>query len=269
MYDAWGTRPHGIYSGNVVDFGNFEQCYNFVHHHPLHGRIQGQNCVIPVQMKNVTLTIPEYRMSVCVPASCQPSDIRNLLQSHFSREGLFIPEYNTLNTCEVKQMKNNYSTSYWIAITFFIIFLTLVTTSTIYDTIIRYLAINSKAIIKPRASLISFSIYTNMMHIFNYGDTDKRKQQITLLLADGQTTTFTSLNCLNGLRVLSTLWVIYQHTYYMQLSFPLINENYKYQVCYTNIHVFDDKIIKNIDLHRILFLGTLVMIFVLFFIIRM
>lgn len=234
VYDSWGTRPSGIYSGNMIDYGNFDQCYNFVHNHPSLGQIQGQNCIVPVQTKNaMALKIPVYRMSICVPSTCSPKEIRNLLQLYFSSQGLFVAEYNPINTCEVKSPVN-YSPSFWIGVTFFIVFLTLITTSTIYDAIIRYLAINSKAIIKPRASLISFSLYTNMMQVFNYAD--NRKQQIILQgMAATPSTTFTSLNCLNGLRVLSTLWVIYQHTYYMQLSFPLINENYKYQVGKINI----------------------------------
>lgn len=230
VHDAWGTRPRGIYSGNLVDYGNFEQCYNFMHNHPLLGRIQGQNCVVPVEMKNVSaLTMPGYRMSVCVPSTCPSEEIRRLLQPYFSKNGLFIPEYSSANTCEVKSTPN-YTPLFWIAVIFFAMFLTLITTSTIYDAITRRYAINSKAIIKPRASLISFSLYTNMMQVFNYY-AETGKQQIILAATSTPTTTFTSLNCLNGLRVLSTLWVIYQHTYYMQLSFPLINENYKYQVC--------------------------------------
>lgn len=232
MHDAWGAKPSGIYSGNLVDYGNFEQCYNFVHNHPSLGQIQGQNCIVPVQMTTVTpLKIPNYRMSVCVPSTCTTEEIRTLLLPHFSSEGLFIPEYDPTNTCEAKSSEN-YSTVFWITIAFFITFLTIITTSTIYDAIIHHLAINSQAIIKPRASLISFSLYTNMMQVFNYAD-NRKQQQVKLAGTPPVTprTTFTSLNCLNGLRVLSTLWVIYQHTYYMQLSFPLINENYKYQVC--------------------------------------
>lgn len=214
----------------MVDYGNFDQCYNFVHNHPSLGQIQGQNCLVPIQMKNVTpFTIPTFRMSVCVPATCPSEEIRSLLLPHFASKGLFIPEYSHVDTCEVRA-RESFPPMFWITVAFFVIFLALIVASTIYDAIIRHLAINSKAIIKPHASLISFSIYTNMRQVFK--NVDNRKQQHTSRTSPlTPQTTFTSLNCINGLRVLSTLWIIYQHTYYMELAFPLINENYKYQVC--------------------------------------
>ncbi|XP_063704130.1 nose resistant to fluoxetine protein 6-like isoform X2 [Culicoides brevitarsis] len=212
MYDSWGRRPSGIYSGNTVDYGNFDQCYNFAHIHPIIGKLTGKNCIIPLQNNNTTSL---YRISVCVPSVCNSEDIRSLLLSHFSMQGLYIPEYNSTNTCEAKDTVT-YSTLFWINIVFFATYFLFIVITTIYGRFIHKAE-------KSKKTLILFSIYQNLTNVFDY--TDHRKPQLN----PSNRTTFRNINCLNGIRVLSTLWVIYQHTYYMQLSFPLINENYKLQ----------------------------------------
>lgn len=46
MRDAWGNWPAGTFSGNLFDFGNFDQCINFMHSSDSMGNIVGQHCTI-------------------------------------------------------------------------------------------------------------------------------------------------------------------------------------------------------------------------------
>ena len=46
MRDAWGNRPSGTFSGNLFDFGNFDQCINFKHSSESVGDIIGQHCTV-------------------------------------------------------------------------------------------------------------------------------------------------------------------------------------------------------------------------------
>lgn len=50
MRDSWGNVPSGVFSGNVYDFGNFDQCIRLKHHSEV-GEISGQHCslMIPFQ----------------------------------------------------------------------------------------------------------------------------------------------------------------------------------------------------------------------------
>lgn len=48
LKDAWGRVPSGIFSGNVFDFGNFDQCINFEHQTIETGKILGQHCTVRI-----------------------------------------------------------------------------------------------------------------------------------------------------------------------------------------------------------------------------
>lgn len=48
MRDSWGAIPSGIYSGNLYDLGNFDQCVNLQHSSELYGDIVGQHCIMTV-----------------------------------------------------------------------------------------------------------------------------------------------------------------------------------------------------------------------------
>lgn len=59
MIDAWGTFPSGTFSGNLYDFGSFDQCINFKHNSENVGEILGQHCTLMIPFerrdsKNVT-----------------------------------------------------------------------------------------------------------------------------------------------------------------------------------------------------------------------
>lgn len=57
MRDSWGKVPSGIFSGNLFDFGNFDQCLDFQHYSYKTGEILGQHCtlMVPFDRENSVL----------------------------------------------------------------------------------------------------------------------------------------------------------------------------------------------------------------------
>lgn len=53
MRDAWGNVPSGIFSGNLFDFGNFDQCLNLQHSTDSVGKIFGQHCTLMIPFERV------------------------------------------------------------------------------------------------------------------------------------------------------------------------------------------------------------------------
>lgn len=56
MRDAWGNVPSGRFSGNIFDFGNFDQCLSFQHLSENFGKIVGQHCSLIIPAERVEQT---------------------------------------------------------------------------------------------------------------------------------------------------------------------------------------------------------------------
>lgn len=65
MFDSWTKFQAGIFYGNQIDFGNFDQCLDFQHtsSDSTIGLIQGQHCLIYYRAK-VNASLPPA-MSQC------------------------------------------------------------------------------------------------------------------------------------------------------------------------------------------------------------
>lgn len=53
MRDAWGNIPSGRFSGNVFDFGNYDQCLNLHYSSETVGEILGQHCTLSIPFDRV------------------------------------------------------------------------------------------------------------------------------------------------------------------------------------------------------------------------
>lgn len=207
MRDAWGLRPAGLHSGNRVNYGNFGQCYNFKHNHATLGQIQGQNCLLHVTESPANFEIPSYRATVCIPATCPPQDLKARLQLYFNSTNLNLTIDDVTN-CEHHPAKAEFGALWWCTVVFFGLFGAVVLVATLHE---RF---STKKLPNYCQFMSSFAIYPNLVQVMNVGGKQARS----------------SVRILDGIRAISVLWIIYQHTFFMQLSFPLINDNYKYQV---------------------------------------
>lgn len=101
MYDSWGNFPAGTFSGNIYDFGNFDQCIDFKYYSSEVGDILGQHCtlLIPHSLEDdqdqIAKLMPPSRnpqinigVGICVPASCDPTQVKEIadeyLKLHFN-----------------------------------------------------------------------------------------------------------------------------------------------------------------------------------------
>lgn len=212
MRDAWGIQAPGLYSGNKFDLGNFPQCYyfNYFDTQTNMGWIQGQNCMVPVKNK----LNQKFSASICIPATCSPAEIKPLLQGYLKdRLNLSIERDLAPLDCERRPIYKHYSPLFWSAVIFFTIYIALVILATIYE---RFYYLRSKCgkILIHLPIVNAFALYPNFVNVLNV-EKNTRKSNI---------------ECLDGLRAISIMCVVYAHTYFIQLDTPLMNNDYIYEV---------------------------------------
>lgn len=65
MIDAWGKIPAGVFYGNLLEFGNFDECLSVQHNSNIEniGDIMGQYCIARVDITNLT-SVPDQRAAM-------------------------------------------------------------------------------------------------------------------------------------------------------------------------------------------------------------
>lgn len=217
MFDSWGRIPSGILSGNLFSFGNFDECLSINEVTESNsGTIKGQYCLQPITIPNVhgsfqlgvnLPNIPDsasFVIGICVPDQCSPEIIKNVTDGILAKLKLPANDYNPNQMCqtyaEVNEME--FTGIDYFTIALFSAFLLIVLSSTAYDLIMNF---NRKK--APKLILISFSVYSNCQRLF----------------AVKKSSSNDVLECLNGLRVLSIIWVMFGHSYQIKVSSPLRN----------------------------------------------
>ncbi|XP_055608118.1 nose resistant to fluoxetine protein 6-like [Uranotaenia lowii] len=220
MLDAWGKWPSGILSGNMYDLGHYDQCrkFEYVTHQEDANRsaesIRGRYCLMDVPLtilsdffNNNTVQrgfptlggTPSIKVGTCFPDSCSSQQLRKLINSTL--------KFEVAMECESPlppiQTKDIVAIFIFSAIGFLLIL------STVYDVCQR---IRSR---QPRMALAMFSLYSNGLKLFqvvlkerSHLDYYKKSEQI---------------DCLNGIRVLSMVWIVFCHNYLMVIVAPNVN----------------------------------------------
>lgn len=182
---TWGKMPAGLKWGNDVDYGHFDECLSFRVDvkHPM----QPQHCQLPVTETSGFYGNITFRIGLCVPETCSPSSVEQIMRPFLKNVRYDAKEIDPL-WCTTGE-KPPFGTIQWIATAILIIFAILLALSTVYDIFVRY---QDK---KPDPLLASFSMYLNTDKLFQH-----RSNQ-------------NMIECLNGIRVLSTAWIILTHCY--------------------------------------------------------
>lgn len=138
VFDSWGKTQSGMFSGNVVNFGHYEQCLQVKHYFDddADGVFQGQHCMIffsdtGISPKNSSV-VPEFilpqvthidlirqylnvkrvRMgtAVCVPSLCNPTMVRiiadKMLASYSLKTTADYSQEIFCNIINIKQMRS-------------------------------------------------------------------------------------------------------------------------------------------------------------------
>ncbi|XP_054712749.1 O-acyltransferase like protein-like [Uloborus diversus] len=226
MFDASGKLPNGILNGNVNSLGDYDQCLSV----KVPGHFNGQYCLVETspplpERRRFTSTeneIPEFvnitspdsvieeflrraahyyhinfRSSACVPSTCTREDIYIIFSKVMEMQGIefdvFVPH------CEVKQEKIIFSTSEIVIMCVFGILIFLGITATLTDLFLKFTSHETSYQENQSFGvkcLLCFSFYTNTLRLLK------------------KDTSPDSIKIFHGMKVITILWVMVNHTYY-------------------------------------------------------
>ncbi|XP_031352992.1 nose resistant to fluoxetine protein 6-like isoform X2 [Photinus pyralis] len=198
MYDASGKYPTATIDGNAFALGSFDQCINIAEGPP-GTAISGKYCLVkPLPSLRTELSLSKFeelRIGFCIPSACTPKELEN----YCTNSGMVIVSDVS---CQTKEDHFHFDIGTKIVLTFFALWILWIIFSTIYDIRIQYL--NKEP---SHWLLVSFSCYTNAKKLFDI------------------TTDETEIACLNGIRVLTMIWIIVVHHHLNAYNFPYRNDH--------------------------------------------
>ncbi|CRK88313.1 CLUMA_CG002092, isoform A, partial [Clunio marinus] len=231
LFDLWGKINSGYTEGNFYNLGHYSKCLDFRYQHTNNEEvIQGKYCLIALAVTPTSSNETDDKINtsdwqiikdivrseginlvngICLPASCQVHEIVQFMNQFLYDDFMVINiECQTNDSIPLTNLD---MFAIFIASTFIILLIS----STSYDVIN---IINDR---EPNKLLIAFSVYTNGRKLFDLSQNSSQK----------------SIECLNGLRVISLLWIIFGHRLTIQQFFPTTNPqtilkhyNYSYSV---------------------------------------
>lgn len=195
-FDSWGKIPSGLYYQNGFALGNYEQCRRYSWE-----EIRGQHCMFSVVLPN---NLPVLASGLCAPHICTQTFLTQIYGEYMLGKGAFVVPMDT-NFCN--QDRNvEFNGAVITAMVIFIIVAGLVVTSTLYE-IVQLIRDQD---VKPL--LASFSLYRNIRSILHISPriTDSTKK-------------IDFIECANGIRALSMIWIIVVHVHATYFLVPISN----------------------------------------------
>ncbi|XP_026847251.1 nose resistant to fluoxetine protein 6 [Drosophila persimilis] len=208
MIDAWGSIPSGLLYGNLVDFGNFDECIKISKEITSSHSINGKYCFLNVSFSSlpqyVSLLTNQYKIASCFPTSCSAATMNALLEQLMQK----ILNSNSINiqiredSCQTSESKP------WGGMTIFTVVLlglmgTIVGLCTLYD----YFLCQDQSSIPVTVKI--FSARVSSRAIFRIVDSKSNPNVIS---------------CLDGIRCMSLFWVVLGHGVGYSVGDPNINK---------------------------------------------
>ncbi|XP_062140090.1 nose resistant to fluoxetine protein 6-like isoform X2 [Drosophila sulfurigaster albostrigata] len=210
MIDAWGSKPAGILSLNIIDLGNYEQCININQLIATNHAIKGKYCMAEIPFgkmlgieSNVIRSV-SLKIGVCFPSSCSSSNMDTLLNRaiqsllNVTHSGALINS----DTCQTAD-REAFPGLTIFTIVLLSVFGALALLATLYDYFICQDQSQLPVLIKI------FSIRASSRALFR---TTNPKSNPNVI------------DCLHGMRCMSLLWVVFGHEYMFGLVQPNINQ---------------------------------------------
>ncbi|XP_017145314.1 nose resistant to fluoxetine protein 6-like [Drosophila miranda] len=207
MIDAWGSIPSGLLYGNIVNFGNFDECIKISKEITSSHSINGKYCFLNVSFsflpQYVSLLTNQLKIASCFPASCSAANmdapLEQLMQKILNSSSINIQIREA--SCQTSESKP------WDGMTIFTVVLlgfmgTIVGLCTLYD----YFLCQDQSSIPVTVKI--FSARASSRAIFRIVDSKSNPNVI---------------NCLDGIRCMSLFWVVLGHGVGYSAGNPNIN----------------------------------------------
>lgn len=228
--DALGKPGSNILNGNTHFVGSFDECLDI-------GEGLTKYCTIYLEI-NTPLGLLPFSMDICVPPSCNGTDVQYLVGTanaylNFLDPDLYILPYYDPHLCETKSIP--YGPGAIVMLTISGMFILLAVFGSCVDLVIkcvRYLLTKPEFAFLVKSSQHYTSTETSPLlayrnppnHYDIFSQFEKPLEFITsfsvfknvpMILSTKQPPT--AITSLNGIRVISMFWVILGHTYYWTL----------------------------------------------------
>ncbi|XP_053699366.1 O-acyltransferase like protein-like [Sabethes cyaneus] len=200
FFDSWGKVPAGVHFGNVYEFGNFDQCRRVLHRH-YYGTVAGQHCTLMVDVRGLNFAFGPIWFGLCMPAACRPALVSDLAGEFLRHENMRL--VNNLEQFCYGPEEPHYSALAIAAIILFSGYGALLVLATAVEARFHFSSQTTPSYVKR------CSIYNNLLKIYR-------------TIPRNQTKTDT-IDCINGIRSLSMLWIIVNHVHDTSLGIPASN----------------------------------------------
>ncbi|XP_028915698.1 O-acyltransferase like protein [Ornithorhynchus anatinus] len=215
MYDSVGKLGSNVLSGNTDRLGSYSECLSA--RAPL-GNFQGQYCKLQMQQGGVN-----YIVAVCVPDSCSGEDVANLARLDilkFRNTSFAVPSLTLFGLNSTSSVGSSASCAVGLfpldrfaalCLFFSLFFIALPVAGTIYVEVVKWDANHEESPpdYLPSAGYGSLSrgFIGTLDYVLRCFSCQKNIQSLwTLKTAEGD------CSSLNGIRVLSLLWIVSGHT---------------------------------------------------------
>jgi Nose resistant-to-fluoxetine protein, N-terminal domain len=231
---SWSQFPQTNKLESSYDFGNFDLCINIQHE-----QVSGQHCMFQFFPKSNLSTSHDLKHkewqslfegfggAICLPSTCSSETTRELIESLLSGSEYEVAhEYEHDGFCKTLKLSQNYSK---VSIAFgltTIILLICAILSTIYD-------IKTKTLLENHRNkwLLTFSIYTNGSNLININKNQPPE----------------TIKCLNGIRVIAAISIVYVHSHYVRIMFPTSNIKKVIEIAQSSYGAFVSVLSVNTD----------------------
>uniref|UniRef100_A0A182INL9 Nose resistant-to-fluoxetine protein N-terminal domain-containing protein n=1 Tax=Anopheles atroparvus TaxID=41427 RepID=A0A182INL9_ANOAO len=204
MFDSWGKHPAGVLFGNVYAFGNFDQCRRLVYRGAL-TEIRGEHCTLYIDLSRVGIPVTApLQYGVCVPDTCDPALVAQLTNEYFMANAMAVGNGPMLDLFCYRDEDRPFRVVTIVAIVLFSIYGALLLLATVVDLFFIHQKKTAPSVVKR------FSAYTNIGHVFRINPRAVGKENGVL-------------ECVNGIRALSMLWIIVNHVHDSAMGIPTFN----------------------------------------------
>ncbi|KAH8274711.1 hypothetical protein KR026_001879, partial [Drosophila bipectinata] len=226
VIDSWGSLPSGIFTGNLIDLGNYDECLGINHAVTSSHSIKGKYCLSRVPLAPNISPVLSLKTAVCFPASCSAAIMDTMLRKLFQtllnfeldQEVHLVRE----DSCQTSERESLDGLTICIIVILSIL-ATLTFVATIYDYFyhgqskysrnfpMRGTQLYKKFNIFPdtlNPVVKAFSARANCRFLFQIVETESNPNVI---------------DCLHGIRCLSFIWVVFGHDYLVYLFSPNMN----------------------------------------------